>query len=486
MKLESLIGEISYHLAGNPSFDYLSKEVRVVTARLSHAGEEALFVCVHTALGNGHDSAVAAYNAGCRLFLAQRRLPLPDDAAVLVVEDTAALLGELAARCEGYPARQLTVFGITGTAGKSTVAHMVTELLKGAGHRVALLTTDGYALDNTRHPAGNVVPDAAEIQHFLADAVCKGATFAVLEFSSYMLAQKAAFSIPFAAVLLTNLWPCHIGSGEHAHMAAYREAKESLFSCKTPFYVLPTANADFGLVTDGRRVLFGEKGDFFAEGVEPYADRTSLGVRLDLHVPTGEKVAVSLPVPGDHSVQNALAAAALATIAGLSPAEIAAGLSAYVPRGRLECIGVSRERYIFVDAAYTAEDLTRALQVLRSQTRGKLTVVIGSVGGRARWRRAPLGAAATTYADLAYFTADDPDCEDPCDICADMVAGVNDPDRYVILPDRERAIRRAVSEMRPGDILLLAGKGMQETQLIRSKRIPFSEREIVKEVLLSM
>ena len=486
MTFRELLGENTYRVAGNPCFDYLAAKVDAVTADVAQAGAGMVFVCVRTAIGNGHECAIAAYGAGCRLFLAERGLPLPDDAAVLVVADTAALLGELADRCLGHPARHLTVLGITGTAGKSTVADTVCALLEQAGHTVAVLTTDGQRIGDDVRPAHSVVPDAVEIHAFLAQAVRAGTDFAVLEFSAYMLARKSSFSIPFAAVLLTNLWPHHIGNGQHAHFADYRAAKASLFAESIPFCILPSDRADFVLTDRTRRILFGQAGDVTAVDLCPYTDHNGFGTRFSLCFATGEKLAVSLPVPGDFAVQNALAAAALARVAGLVPNEIAAGLSAHIPKGRLACIAAQDTRYIYVDTAYTGEDLTRVLQVLRKQTRGKLTVLLGSVGGRARERRSALGAAATGYADFAYFTADDPDCEDPRLICAEMAAGVTDPARYAIVPDRATAIRRAVLEMRPGDTLLLAGKGGCETQLIHSKKIPFSEQKIVEEALLSL
>ncbi len=490
MILQDLFHGISYRLAGNLDSDCLSRKVSSVTARPSEADADALFVCVRTALFDGHDAAAAVYGAGCRLFLARHSLPLPADALVLLTEEPEALLGELAARCLGHPARRLTVFGVTGTAGKTTVVQMTATLLARTGHKVATLTTDGEQIGRACSPAGNVVPDAVDIQRFLRRAADAGATFAILELSSYMLAQKSAFSIPFAAVLLTNLWPEHIGNGEHASAEDYFAAKASLVtSANAPFCVLPTDHAELARPPRGRCLFHGEGGDLAAQSMEPYADETGLGTHFTLCTPTGEKVPVSLPVAGDFMVENAVCAASLAMIAGLTPVEIAAGLSACAPCGRMACVAARAGRYILTDAAYTAKSLSRALQALRPLTRGRLAVVIGSVGGRARARRAPLGAAASTYADMAYFTADDPDGEDPLQICREMAAGaaeVNAAARYVILPDRAKAICRAVLEMRPGDVLLLAGKGGQKTQLIRGERIPFSEEDIAREALLSI
>ena len=483
MKLFELIEDISYRLMGNSNDDYLTQEIKRVITDHRQACEGTLLVCARFAMSDGHNSASAAYTAGCRLFLAERNLPLPDDATVLVVEDTKRLLGLLAARCCGHPARSLTVFGITGTAGKSTISHTLTALLRRTGHSAASLTTDGIDLNGTLRPADCIVPNGADIQEILQEFLETGVEFAVLEFSSYMLSNHAHASIPFAALLLSNFAPRHIGKGQHSDLAAYRAAKASLFEGDAPFLVFPANFADFFVPKrNERRLLFGEGGDLQAANMMPFVERKGFGTRFTLCLKNGEKEDVSLPVPGDKAVENALAAASLALVAGLSLKEIAAELSGYMPKGRLECVGAYEGRYVYVDSAYTGEDLAQALETLRPYTKGRLSVLIGSVGGRARERRCALGEAAADHADFTYLTADNPDCEDPTAICEDMMRGMDDPFRCCIIPDRRQAIRRAVLEMRPGDTLLLAGKGGEAYQLIMGRKEQFSERETVDEI----
>lgn len=487
MKLFELIEDISYRLAGNPSKDCLAQEIKRVTADYRQSGEGTLFVCTCFATGDGHNSANAAYTAGCRLFLAERNLPLPDDAVVLVVENTKRLLGLLAARCYGHPARSLTVFGVTGTAGKSAIAHTLTALLRRAGRSVASLTTDGVDLNGTLRVADCIVPNGADIQAMLQEFFETGAEFAVLEFSSYMLSNHAHASIPFIALLLSNFAPTHIGKGQHPNLAAYRAAKASLFEGDAPFLAFPANFDDFSVPKRGeRRLFFGKDGDLQALDTKPFMGKRGFGTRFTLCLKNGEKEDISLPVPGDNAVKNALAAASLALIAGLSLKEIVAGLSHHMPKGRLECVGSYEGRYVYVDSAYTGEDLARALETLRPYTKGRLSVLIGSVGGRARERRSSLGKAAADHADFVYLTADNPDSEDATVICEDIMRGMDDPLRCCIIPDRRQAIVRAVLEMRPGDTLLLAGKGGETYQLIRGKKERFSEREIVAEILCRM
>lgn len=479
MKLSVLLEKNAYRLRGNS--DNLEQDIRLVTADPTLAGEGVLLVCTQTALRDGHTGAHAAYTAGCRAFISDRVAELPEDAAWITVSDPEALLSPLAAEALGHPAREMTVIGISGTAGKSAVAHMLVAMLRAEGRRVAALTTDGVQIGDSFRRTADVVPDGAAMQVLLAEFRQAGAEVVILELSAYMLAHKTAFSIPFAAVLLTNLETAHIGYGEFESVDDYRKAKRSLLTLGAPFAVLPADLAKREPYR-GRVITFGESGSVFAENEEPFADRTGLGSSFTLCLPNGEKYAVSLPVPGDFAVENALAATALGITLGLDGACMAQVLSACRPTGRLECVAAFGGRYVLTDAAFEADTLARSLDALRPYVKGRLAVLIGSVGGRARWRRAPLALAATTHADFAYFTADDPNGEDAASICAEMTDAC-DPDRCCTVPDRRRAILRAVAEMRPGDVLLIAGKGGCNDQLIGGVRLPFCEKEIVAEAV---
>ncbi|MBR6727175.1 MAG: hypothetical protein IKM08_03185, partial [Clostridia bacterium] len=384
MRLSVLLGENAYRLQGNA--EILEQEIDLVTADPSRARPGSLLVCTQTALHNGYRSAEAAYTVGCRAFLTDRPLRLPPDAAQLTVPNAEALLGRLAAGLLGEPARRMTVIGVSGTAGKTSVVHLLTALLEDQGRRVASLTSDGVRFGTELRPAGRVVPNAADLQCLLAELERSGAEVVILELSAYMLAHKTAFSIPFAAVLLTNLSVAHVGHGEFASVADYHAAKRSLLALDAPLAVIPAGITDLPLC-QGRTVTFGAGGDVYAEAVRPVADRAGLGSSLELCLPNGEKHCISLPVPGDIAVGNALAAAALATALGVKGEIVARVLSTCRPTGRMECLATCFGRYVFSDAAFEADSLKRALDTLRPYTKGRLTVLVGSVGGRAVWRR---------------------------------------------------------------------------------------------------
>ncbi len=438
-----------------------------VTSEPGKVTKNTLYVATVTPMRDGHETAAAAYMRGCRLFLAERSLTLPPDAVVLLTDDAEALAGPLAARCLGHPGRELTVFGIAGARGKSATALLTAEILRRNGHAVGTLTTDGED-DGTRlTPAAPIVPDAIEIQHALARFRDAGCEFAVLEFSAYQLKHGAAHGIPFAALLLTDTAPAHVGRGEFRSESAYFEAVSRLFAEPAPLTLLPCMPIPFAAA--GHTVCFGEAGAVVCRALPP----TRYGCRFTLS-DGKENYEIAHPVPGDIAMHNATAAAALALAAGLPLSAIAAVLPRLTVPYRMEPVAPG----VFLDVAYTGEDLARALSLLRPDTPGRLAVLTGSVGGRARQRRAPLGAAAVQNADFVWFTTDDPDAEDPDVIFRDLVAGAGGAGNYRCIADRRQALLTALSELRPGDALLVTGK-RGDYQLIAGERVPFSEREII-------
>lgn len=437
-------------------------KIRDVVTDPAAADIGTVYVCVRTPLFDGHDHASQAYANGCRCFVATRGLGLPGDAAVYITEDPEAYLGDLAARCFGYPARSLTVIGITGTHGKTSVAYTLATILENAGRKVALLTSDGVEIDGVFSAAGAIAPNAADIERMLYAARRKGAEVAILEFSSYMLMHKAERSIPFAALLLTT--------------PTLDEGMQKLLCGAVPLVFVP--NGTQYVETKGRLLYYGSAGDIAFGDARTESENERLGTAFSLTY-KGEDVPVFYPVVGDFAAHNAAAATALALSVGISFRSIAASIFHAQPTGRLECILAQGGVRVFVDTAYEARELDRALRILRTVTQGKLSVLLGSVGGRAKARRAPLGLAASLAADFVYFTADDPDGEHPLDVISDMTGEIKDPSRYLSIPSRHEAILRACADLRAGDTLLILTKARVETQLVSGVRRKFSDRDIV-------
>ena len=445
--------------------------VENVTAEPGKVTKNALYIATVTPMRDGHEGAALAYTRGCRLFLAEHALTLPPDAVVLLTESTEESAGPLAARCFGYPERDLTLFGIAGSRGKSATALLTAAILRENGHRVGTLTTDGEEDGTALTPPDPIVPDAIEVRRALARFREAGCAFAVLEFSAYQLAHGAARGLPFAALLLTDTAPAHVGRGEFRSERAYFDAVARLFAEPAALTLLPGASVPFAVA--GHTVLFGESGALCCRRLDhvPYACRFALSY-------DGEEYDVTHPVPGDMAMHNATAAASLALAAGLPLSSVAAVLPRVTAPFRMEPVAAG----VFLDTAYTGEDLARALALLRQDTPGRLAVLTGAVGGRARHRRAPLGAAAVGNADFVWFTTDDPDAEDPDAIFRDLIAGADGACNYRCIADRRQALLAALSELRPGDALLVTGK-RGDYQLIAGERVPFSDRAVIGEVL---
>jgi len=467
-----------------PGAALCGREITDVVTTPDTASENALYVCLDTAVESGADGAPFAYARGCRSFLCARRLSLPSDADVLICEEPAALLGILSQRCYGEPARHMTVLGITGTHGKTSVARMLVAMLQGKGWRTGAVTTDGVVSPSgCVKTAGAIAPNAADLARELALFRKEGADFAVLELSAYQLRYEAHRGIAFAAVLLTNLEPHHIGKGLHPDREAYYAAKQKLFHTGAPIALLPSGFCEFA--ADGREVSYGEGGEIGMRGLTPCTNGPHIGYRF-LLCHGGEEQPVFCPVPAPFAVRNLVAAASLALAAGMTLKEICETLTPFPHTGRMEPIASGGGRTVFLDTAYEEKALIRVLAALRTFFEGRVCVLLGSVGGRALSRRAPLGAAAVAYADFAYFTADDPDGEDPEQIFRDMVADVEDRARYRFIGDRKTAIEEAVGELRPHDVLLILGKATDETQLVAGKREPFCDRAVAREALARM
>jgi UDP-N-acetylmuramoyl-L-alanyl-D-glutamate--2,6-diaminopimelate ligase len=328
-------------------------------------------------------------------------------------------------------------------------------------------------------PAAPILPDAAELQRDLAQMAANGVEFAILELNAYQLAHAAAQGISFLAVALTEFFPAYSKHKGYASAEAYRAAKSRLLLADTPLSILP---AGLEIPHHGRTLGLGAGGYAWVEECVPYVtEKGILGARFVFCTKEGERVPVFTPVIGDMGVKNAACALLLAYAAGIPLKAAAAVLADTVPKGRMECVRNENGRFVFLDMAYEPETIRLALDTVRPLCTGRLCVLLGSVGGRAEHRRVPLGQVACEGADFVYLTADDPDFEDPATICAQMLDGMREPDRAVIIPDRRAAILRALHEMRPGDLLLIAGKGSNETDLVGGTRREFCERAIVQE-----
>ncbi len=403
-------------------------------------------------------------------------------------------LARISANFYKKPAERIAITGITGTNGKSTTAFLLEAILTAAGRKSALIGTIEYHVAGKILPAPHTTPEVLELNRIFNEALGNGATDAVMEVSSHALAQERVYGVPFDVAVFTNLTRDHLDY--HKTMEEYFAAKHLLFEgCGTdaPRAVVTNGDDEYGakLAEFSRKrssvvLKYGwERGDLHAEKVEI----TTCGTRFDLVMPEG-KVAVFSALIGRVNVYNILAATGAAYARGCTAHAIAAGIGklACVP-GRFERVDCGQPFTVVVDYAHT-DDALRNLTALARElvcsagTKGRVLTVFGCGGDRDRKKRPLMGEAAGRGSDFVVLTSDNPRSEDPLAIINDAVVGVQKTGvKYTVEADRRKAIALAIGEARPGDIVLLAGKGHEKVQVTREGAIPFDDLEVARAAL---
>lgn len=387
----------------------------------------------------------------------------------------------------GFPARKLRLIGITGTNGKTTTANMLASILEADGKIVGLSSTALFRIagKTTLNKTNMTVTNSFALQKLLRQMVDAGCEWGIIEVTSHALAQNRVAGLNFEAVAITNLTQDHLDYYHTRTMERYAKTKAKLFS-HNPY--LAVLNAD-----DGYYSFFNK---YAAQNTISYgvitgnvrATETKLmpdSSLFQLQLPDGSKTAVTIHLPGEFNVYNALAAASIAHGLGTSQVAIKAGLGALqsVP-GRMQVVAVGKRRVI-VDYAHTTDALEKLLTALRATTDGKILLVMGATGDRDKSKRAAMGKAAASIADMVYVTDDDPYTEDPASIRLAVIAGIQAAglSNYQEIDDRLAAIKQAVSDMDENDVVALTGIGHQSYRVIGKQKVAWNEAEIAKKVL---
>lgn len=458
-----------------------------------------LFVALRGDRADGHAFLRVAARSGAAAALVERDLsfaPLP----CVRVPSTTSALPAVAAAFYGDPSARLAVVGVTGTNGKTTLTYLLESILAAAGFRALVIGSIDYRLGSEVLCAGLTTPFPHDLQAVMARGLAMGATHVVMEVSSHAAAQGRIGGVRFDVGVFTNL--------SHDHLDFHRDM-ESYFRAKARFFreFLPAGGKRTGMAINtedpyGRRlarelpsaVSFGTSS---GNAVHPVSVELSPeGALLTLATPKGT-LALSSNLVGSHNVSNVMAAAAAAHLLGVRDEAIVAGVAglAGVP-GRVERIPNRRGIRVYVDYAHTPDGLDRVLEGLRALAAGRLITVFGCGGDRDRTKRPKMGQAAARRSDRVLVTSDNPRNEDPLAIIGEIVPGVvaegfaegdlSDAEGkgiYEVIPDRQSAIRRALEIARPGDTVVIAGKGHEHVQIIGDRSLPFDDREAVRAIL---
>lgn len=479
-RLTDLLSGIKYSSASDISEAAISD----IVYNSKKASGGALFVCMRGAVSDGHRYARDAYERGARIFICEHETGLPDDALCIKVENARAALADISANFFNHPERKLHLIGITGTKGKSSTCAMIFHALNSFGIRTGSIGTYGVCIGDTIEPTENSTPESYELYRIFDKMVHAGLDTAVMEVSSQAVYQERIRGLTFDTAVMTNLSPDHIGKYEHPDLEHYKNCKKELFR-RCGYAVFNKDDAyykEFSSYAKCGQATYSALGsaDFYARDIEKSVRDGRFGISFTAYDGQG-KAAVMLPFPGIYSVYNALAALAVCRRRRIGLPEFAQSVRTVSVPGRFEYVETNDSGVSYIiDYAHTGTSLRSVLAAIYEYHPKRIICVFGSVGGRTELRRRELGEAANKYADYSVITADNPDSEDPEKICRD-IASYMDNGKYEIIPDRESAVKRAVGMAQEGDIVLFAGKGHEEYQLIRGEKLPFSERKIIKQ-----
>jgi UDP-N-acetylmuramoyl-L-alanyl-D-glutamate--2,6-diaminopimelate ligase len=462
-----------------------------------------LFVALKGARTDGHLYLADSLARGARMVVTEQELASPAGVTVVRVPKARLALAHLSAAFYDHPSRELTLVGITGTNGKTSTTYLLEAMLNAAGYRVGVVGTVNYRVGATTWPAPVTTPESLDLQRLLRQMRTQDVTHVCLEVSSHALDLSRVDCAAFAAGVFTNLSQDHLDY--HRDLDDYFAAKSRLFlevmgnGCRTRGVAVINLDDPRGHELKAAVHLpvltYGCHADSLVRPLAYHFRQDGLSARLT--TPAGD-VEISSRLVGPFNLANILAASATAVGLGLDLATIAAGIAALpgVP-GRLERFGPAAGPGVFVDYAHTPAAITQALAALQTLTFARLITVFGCGGDRDRTKRPLMGRAAAEKSQLVIVTSDNPRSEDPLAIIREIEPGLEtsgltkltaaqaqaNASGYVVIPDRREAIRVAVSLARPGDAVLVAGKGHENYQIWGTERRHFDDREEVTQAL---
>lgn len=458
------------------------REISELSYNTTTVKKNSLFFCIPGMKTDGHIFANKAINSGANALVISKEVDVSRDVTLIRVKDARKAMAQISSNFYGNPSNSMSVVGITGTNGKTTSSFMLNSILNESGIKTGLMGTIYNIFDDEVEVAKRTTPESMDLHRMLSRMDDKKVEQCIMEVSSHSLSLDRTFGIKFKVGIFTNLTQDHLDF--HLNMENYFRAKMKLFeSCENA-----VINVDDEY---GKRILgevkcniitFGieRKADVFAEDVIISGEGTNfkLGYKNEIH-------SVNLHLPGKFNVYNALGCAAAAITLGVPLKSIVKGLEALekVP-GRSEKINSKGGFTIVIDYAHSPDGILNILKTAREYTNNRLITLFGCGGDRDRSKRPLMGKAAGSLSDFCIVTSDNPRTEEPMDIINDILPGIDQTNcSYVIIEDRKKAIEKALNMGQPGDVIVVAGKGHETYQVLKSETIHFDEREIVRELL---
>lgn len=457
-------------------------EITGITCDSRCVKEGYAFVCIKGAKSDGHDYAQKAVEGGAAVIIAERDLGLE---AQIIVPDTHAAYADMCAKWFGNPADSLKLLGVTGTNGKTSVTYMMKKILEKAGYKVGLIGTIQNMIGDEIIAAHNTTPNAYELNSLFALMKAKGCTYVIMEVSSHALDQSRVYRLNFEAAMFTNLTQDHLDY--HITMDNYLAAKKKLFyMCKTavinsddPYAQRLCEGLDCKITT----YSLGDASTYSAKCVK----YRPASVEYEF-VSDSEIGHIKVNTGGKFTAYNSLCAAACAVEIGIPLATAAEALKElHGVKGRAEVVPTGRDFTVIIDYAHTPDGLKNILSTFRECEKNRLIAVFGCGGDRDKTKRPIMGNIAAHYSDYAIVTSDNPRTEEPSAIIEDILEGMKGAVIPVkVIENRIEAIKFAVSIAKKDDIIVLAGKGHETYQILKTGTIHLDEREVVAEALAEL
>lgn len=485
MRIRQLIESLD--IRGNQIYSLEDFKVNGISCNSKQVLNNSIFVAIKGTSTDGHKFIKEAIGKGAKVVViqsSQYRIASSKKTIFIEVKDTRKALAKLAAKFYDSPSSKIKVIGITGTNGKTTVSYLIEALLKEAGFAPAVIGTVNYRFKNRLIPSKNTTPGPLELQSLLADMAKEKVDYAIMEVSSHALSQNRTEGIYFHSAIFTNLTGDHLDY--HKTWENYFQAKAKLFKNIGP-HSFAVINNDDEYAKRFKQLIQG--GKIITYAIDNAADITAQDMKFNIShtefvaIALKRKINVKTGLIGRHNVYNILASLSWGIQEGLDSATIKSGLDKFplVP-GRLQKINCHKGFSVFIDYAHTQDALKNAIMALRQISSRRIIVVFGCGGERDKTKRPKMGKVASEFADYVIITDDNPRSEDPQKIRGDIKRGIR-KNNYCIIPERKEAIRKSLSLAKTGDIVLIAGKGHENYQILKNETIYFDDREAVRECL---
>lgn len=482
MKLNKILEKLEYKCAQGS----LDIEVNDVIYDSRKVTKGTLFLCLVGANADGHDYIKNAIEKGAGVIVAEREVDIPEGVTLIIVRNTRIALSYLSAALFGYPDTKMTTIAITGTKGKTTTAFMIRNILQKAGHKTGMIGTVGVFINEKYTATKNTTPESYDIHKYFSEMVNDGCEYVVMEVSSQALMVGRCAGITFDYGIYTNIAPDHIGENEHKDFEDYLYCKSLLFKqCIHGIFNFDDEHAGDMMknaTCDIKTYGFNKKADLHIEFLEYLMNPGFIGIAFH----TGGILEDDFEVgtPGKFSAYNALAALAVTDFIGTPRKCIKEALYENSVKGRVESVKISDDFTLLIDYAHNAMSMESLLTTIREYKPKRIVSLFGCGGNRSKLRRYEMGEISGKLADLSILTADNSRFEEVEDIIADIIVGISKTNgKYVVIPDRKEAIKYSILNAKPGDIVLLLGKGHEDYQEIKGKRFPFDERVVINEIL---